>query len=130
MSTTYANEWNALAGPGFTFVVSELINPPSEKAEELFAQFKSELEHFSDLGSKNYTELHMISDKLTITYYIPVASFGVISSQIDPVIEYYNSKTDNDYLRDRMDLLFQTDTERVFNYIDEEIEIYSRNYNN
>ena len=48
----------------------------------------SELNHFSDLGAKVYSEMQMAEKSLTITYYIPIASFSVIKDQIDELLEY------------------------------------------
>ena len=125
LSATFANEWNVKAGPGFTFIVNELLSPPSKEAEKLFAQFCSELNHFANLGATYYTEFQMTSDELTITYFIPVASFSVIQSQIVSVIEYYNSNTNNDYLRDNFELQFQDSLKMNYNYIEDEIKIYA-----
>lgn len=51
VTTAYNNSHNKLSGPGFTFVVNELLNPPSEEAEGLVARFLSELHHFAALGA-------------------------------------------------------------------------------
>ena len=47
----------------------------------------SELNHFSDLGAKVYSEMQMAEKSLTITYYIPIASFSVIKDKIDTPLE-------------------------------------------
>ena len=125
LSTTYTNDWNTKVGPGFTFIVNELLSPPSKDGEKLFAQFRSELNHFADLGATYHSEFQMTSDKLTITYFIHVASFSVIRSQIESVIEYYNSNTNNDYLRDNFELQFQDSLKTNYNYIEDEIKIYA-----
>ena len=57
-----------LSGSGLTFVVNELLSPPSEDAEFLFAQFMVELNHLANHGTSTRTELLMPEDILTITY--------------------------------------------------------------
>ena len=50
------------------FVVNELLSPPSEDAELLFAQFMAALNHLENHGVITRTELLMPDDTLTITY--------------------------------------------------------------
>ena len=58
-----------LSEVGFTFEVNEILSPPSEDAELLFAQFIAELNHLANHGATTRTELLMPDDRLTITYY-------------------------------------------------------------
>lgn len=115
-------------GPGFTFIVNELLAPPSEEAAMLFAQFLSELKHFSELGAKVYTELQLPEDSLLITYFIPVASFTIIKSQLDDLLEHRRNIANgiiNDYLRDSFETQFAYSLETYYNYIEDEIARYS-----
>lgn len=58
-----------LSESGLTFVVDELLSPPSEDAELLFAQFMAALNHLANHGAATRTELLMPDDRLTITYF-------------------------------------------------------------
>ena len=57
-----------LSESGLTFAVNELLSPPSEDAELLFAQFMAELNHLANHGTSTRTELLMPEDIMTITY--------------------------------------------------------------
>ena len=106
VATSFEDAPDSLKGPGFTFVLNELLNPPSDQAEELFAQFLSELDYYSSLGAAIHTELQLTDRQLTITYYIPVPSFSVVKSQIDDFLEYMrNSGEENDFLRDNFEIM-------------------------
>ena len=120
VSTTYIGP---LSVPGFTFVVNELLTPPSADAETLFARFLAELGHFTDLGAKTYTEMQMIDRSLTITYFIPVASFSVIKNQIDDLLKYLRTE-ENDFTRDNFEMMFEDGLKTNYNYIEDEIKIY------
>lgn len=125
VTTAYNNSHNKLSGPGFTFVVNELLNPPSEEAEGLVARFLSELHHFAALGARSYTEMQMIDKSLTITWFIPVASFSVIKSQIDGLLKYLSqSGNENDFMRDNFEMLFEDSLMMDSNDIEEEIRRY------
>lgn len=126
ISTAFNNNFSLYNGPGFTFTVNELLNPPSEQAKILFATFKAELNHFSELGAETYTDIQMTDKSLTITYYIPVASFSVIKSQVDKVIKHLSSAdSKNDYARDTFEMDFKNDIETYYNNIKEEISIHA-----
>lgn len=125
VSTTYTNSFDQLAGPGFTFVVNELLAPSSEKAESLFTQFLAELDHFTELGAKSFTELQMIDKSLTITYFVPVPSFSVIKSQVDNLLEHLGNKdNENDFSRDTFEMMFAEDLKNYQNNIEEEIKAF------
>ena len=125
IATSFEDAPNSLKGPGFTFVLNELLNPPSEQAEELFAQFLSELDYYSSLGAAIYTDLQLTDRQLTITYYIPVPSFSVVKSQIDDLLEYLrNSGEENDFLRDNFEIMFRDSLQENSNDIAEEIKLY------
>ncbi len=128
VSTLYNYSHGSTDGPGFTFIVNELLAPPSEEAALLFAQFLSELKHFSKLGAKVYTELQLPEDSLLITYFIPVASFSIIKNQLDDLLEHRRSIANgkiNDFLRDSFETNFANSLETYYNYIEDEIARYS-----
>ncbi len=118
--TTYDK---TIAGPGFTFIVNELLSPPSESAKELFARFAAELKHFSALGAKTCSEMQLIDNSLTVTYFIPVASFSIIKNQIDELLKYLENE-ENDFSRDTFEMMFQNGLKTQYNYIEEEIKMY------
>ena len=128
VSTLYNYSHDSTDGPGFTFIVNELLAPPSEEAALLFAQFLSELKHFSKLGAKVYTELQLPEDSLLITYFIPIASFSIIKNQLDDLLEHRRSIANgkiNDFLRDSFETNFANSLETYYNYIEDEIIRYS-----
>ena len=125
IATSFEDAPNSLKGPGFTFVVNELLTPPSDQAEELFAQFLSELDYYSSLGADIYTDFQLTDRQLTITYCIPVPSFSVVKSQIDDFLEYMrNSGEENDFLRDNFEIMFRDSLQENSNDIAEEIRLY------
>lgn len=112
---------------GFCFTVNELLDPPSEKARDLFAQFLSEIQHFIELGAACYTDLQMPGKSLTITYFIPVSTFAVITEQIKEFLEFWNNKEmQNDFTIDHFERTFTADLERYWNDIKTEIESISK----
>lgn len=112
-------------GPGFTFVVSQLLNPPSAESATLFARFLSELKHFADLGAEIQTEMQMLDKLLTITYHICVPSFIVIKNQIDDLIDYLSrSDHQNDFAKDSFERMFTDNLSSHYNYIEDEINQY------
>ncbi len=123
VSTTFTDASVTPGGPGFIFAVNELLKPPSQEAENLFAQFFSEMNHLVKLGAGCTTEFQMIDRTLTITYFIPIPSFAVIKSQIDDLLAYLAS-SDNDISRDLFELSFNSSLETHFNDIEDEIEFY------
>lgn len=127
LSTTYTHASDSPAGPGFTFVVNELLSPGSESAESLFTEFLVELKHFADLGARNYTELQMVDKTLTITYYIPAASFSIIKHQVDKLLDYLgNKENENDFSRDNFEMMFEENLKTYHNNIEEELRLYAR----
>ena len=128
ISTLYNYTNSPTDGPGFTFIVSELLDPPSEDAAHLFAQFLSEIKHFSKLGAKVYTELQLPEDSLLITYFIPVASFSIIKDQLDDLLEYRRSVANgnkNEFSRDSFETSFANSLKTDYCYIEDEIARYS-----
>lgn len=124
ISTAYLNAFNINAGPGFTFIVNQLLDPPTPSAKQLFARFLSELNHFTQLGADIHKDFQISDNELTITYCIPVTSFSIIKLQIDKFLEYIKSgKNENDFSRYDFERSFQADLETNFNYIEDEIKM-------
>ena len=73
---------------GFTFVVNELLNPPSGEAGALFALFLYEFQHFQDIGVKCYTDVQMPGRRLAITYFFPLPSFQIVREHVDMLLEF------------------------------------------
>ena len=67
--TVFETYESKLSESGLTFVVNELLSPPSEDSELLFAQFMAVLNHIANHGVATRTELLMPDDRLTITYF-------------------------------------------------------------
>lgn len=125
LSTTFTDTAVTPGGPGFTFAVNELLNPPSQDAENLFARFLSEMNHLVELGAGHYTEFQMIDRTLTITYFIQIPSFSVIKSQIDDLLTYLaNNENENDFSRNLFEMSFKSSLETYFNDIEDEVKLY------
>ena len=76
------------AAQGFTFVVNEILNPPSGKAGALFALFFYEFRHYQDIGVKCYTDIQMPGRKMIITYFFPLPSFQAVREHVDMLLEF------------------------------------------
>lgn len=126
--TTSINHSNRLTdGPGFTFLVNELLAPPSEEAANLFAHFLAELNHFDKLGANTYTEFQLEDESLLITYVIPVPSFSVIRNQLDDFLKYRSNIANriiDDSSRDSFESDFSYNLETYYNDIEDEISFY------
>jgi len=108
--------------PGLTFTVSELIDPPAKDAEKLFAKFLYEYKHFQALGAECFTDMQMTGKSLTITYYVRVSSFSVITSQVNTFLEYREKEaTQGDFFKDSFEMSFKGDLETANNDIEDEI---------
>ncbi len=120
----FGNEDNSIEGPGFTFIVKQLLDPPSEESKQLFARFLSELNHFAALGAGCFTDMQMNDETLTITYFINIPSFSVIQSQLASFINFKNSGNISDYSRESFEIQFKHDLETFYNDIEDEIKYY------
>ena len=69
-----------------------------------------------------------ITDKaLTITYFISVSSFSIITSQINKLLEFRGNKdTQNDFSIDSFETTFDNDLKMYYNDIEDEIKMCSR----
>ncbi len=109
---------------GFTFRVNELLNPPTEDAKKLFAQFLAEFGHFGKLGAKVYTDVQMPDGSLSITYYIEVSSFSVIVSQINDFLRHFTNMNDqSEFSIDAFEHRFEDDLKTYNNSIKDEIAL-------
>ena len=108
---------------GFTFRANELLNPPSDEAKALFAQFLAELEHFKKLGAHVYTDVQMPDGSFTVTYYVSVSSFSLIVSQINDYLRHYASIEDqSEFAIAAFEDSFESDLKLHCNNIKEEIK--------
>lgn len=114
------------AAPGFTFTVSNLLAPPSDKAKSLIAQFLYEYQHFQELGASCFTDMQIIGKSLTVTYYVRISSFSVITSQVTNYLEYKEKEAaQGDFFRDSFEMIFKSDLKTVYNNIEDEIKRYN-----
>lgn len=110
------------SAPGFTFAVNELIDPISEDAENLFAKFLYEYNHFQELGAGCFTEMQLPGKIMTITYHVRVSSFSVITSRVNTFLEYKEKKvTQGDFYKDSFEVSFKSDLEKNNKNIKDEI---------
>ena len=92
---------------GFTFVVNEILNPPSGKAGTLFAAFFFEFRHFQDIGVKCYTDIQMPGRKMIITYFFPLPSFQAVREHVDMLLEFREDPDSTEViLKDMFEHLF------------------------
>ncbi len=120
LSTKYRTQGNS----GYSFLVNELLNPPSEEAAALFAQFLSELDHFNEMGAGCESIISLAEDSLVITYYIPVPALDIIKGQIDKYIEYKKlGKNISDVMSDNFEMEFESNLKTYHNNLQEEIEL-------
>lgn len=112
---------------GFTFRVNELLNPPTNEAKKLFAQFLAEFMYWGKLGAKTYTDMQMPDGSFSITYYVEVSSFSVIVNLINDFIRHYESREDqSEYSLSQFEDRFEDDLRMHNNNIKDEIGIYSQ----
>jgi len=108
----------------FTFVVNELLNPPTEDAANLFGQFLSEMKHLNDLIEGCSNTLQMPSKTLTITYSVPLPGFNIIHVSIKELQQFLDKEEKADYDIEDFETGFQMNLKSYFNVIEKEIEDY------
>ena len=81
---------------GFSFNALELLDPPSEEAENLFAAFFSEIKHLNDLKFGCFLETS-ITDSIIFTYYIPKRSFDIVYTRISYYLRAISNPNKTDY---------------------------------
>ena len=107
---------------GFTFVVNELLNPPSGEAGALFALFLYEFQHFQDIGVKCYTDVQMPGRRLAITYFFPLPSFQIVREHVDMLLEFRADPDNTEViLKDMFEHLFDESLKASNREIREEI---------
>lgn len=127
ITSAFTNTHNTDDGPGFTFIVNELLTPISKEAEALFTRFYAELNHFRSLGAEVTEEIQMIENALTITYHIPVSSFSVIHLQFQRFLEHWNNpEKENEFFRDSFEGIFEKEIRTNFINIEEEITRHAK----
>ncbi len=103
----------------YTFEVDQLLNPASPYNKNLFARFLAEINHFKQLGADCITEMYLLNDMLTITYYVPVPGLNTIGSHILGYIKAVNEKKSDFDVRRQVELF-----DSVRKNIKDEIEEY------
>lgn len=112
---------------GFTFKVNELLNPPTDEAKKLFAQFLAEFMYWEKLGANTYTDIQMPDGSFSITYYVEVSSFSVIVNLINDFIRHYESREgQSEYSLSQFEDRFEDDLRMHSNNIKDEIGGYSQ----
>ncbi len=123
LSTRTKHISHGILANGFTFKANELLNPPTEEAKKLFAQFLAELKHWEKLGAKTYTDVQMPDGSFSITYYVEISSFAVIVNQINNFLRHYVSMEDqSEYAIDAFENSFTTELEMYNINLKEEIK--------
>lgn len=102
---------------GFTFFVSELLNPPTQLSQDFVAEFLANVKHLNELGVQCYTDMQMPDKVLTITYYIPISSFSIISTQINQFLEFFANKDKSEFYIDSFEQSFAHDLKSYYNNI-------------
>ena len=112
---------------GFVFMVEEVLNPPSETAEKLFAKFLLELDRFNEIAgdcddAKCESIISLTNNNLEITYYIPVNGFDIAEQQIKKYLDFKNSGKTKFQEIENFENEFALDLKEHHNNIQDEIE--------
>lgn len=106
---------------GFSFNILELLDPPSEEADNLFARFISEVKHLNELQFGCFIETS-ITDSLLITYYIPNRAFNIVWIRINYYLRAISDPNKTDYDINRAnDEFFRNNNNKNDNLTIEEI---------
>lgn len=89
-TTTKRDPYTKVVSQGFIFDAGKLQEPSSFSKE--FAQFLYELNYFKKLGSKWNSVIEYTGSEIKIVYYLPVSSFGVVTSMLDDWLNYTANK--------------------------------------
>ena len=81
---------------GITFVVDELLVPPSEEAARLFARFLNVLRRFNTTEEEIRLEMHMTDKKLSVTWFVSSEAFRTVRELTD----FYLRCSQNEGLND------------------------------
>jgi hypothetical protein len=126
LSTRTKHISQGILANGFTFKVNELLNPPTDEAKKLFAQFLAEFMYWEKLGAKTYTDMQMPDGSFSITYYVEVSSFSVIVNLINDFIRHYESREgQSEFAIDAFERNFESDLKTYCNEIKDEIKLFS-----
>ena len=126
LSTRTKHISQGILANGFTFKVNELLNPPTDEAKKLFAQFLAEFMYWEKLGAKTYTDMQMPDGSFSITYYVEVSSFSVIVNLINDFIRHYESREgQSEYAIDAFERNFESNLKTYRNDIKDEIKLFS-----
>ena len=126
LSTRTKHISHGVLANGFTFKVNELLNPPTDEAKKLFAQFLAEFKHWEKLGAKTFTDMQMPDGSFSITYYVEVSSFSVIVNLINNFIRHYECREgQSEYAVDAFERNFESDLKTYCNNIKDEIALFS-----
>ena len=116
-----------LSAQCFTFKVNEMLNPPSDKAKQLFTRFLAEFKRFNDLGANVYTDLQIPDRALFITYCVEVTPFNIVVTCINNFLEHYsNAEDQSDFAIARFEKMFSSDLEMYSANIEESIKSYKK----
>lgn len=124
VSVTTKSIGTGITAQGFTFVVNELLNPANDKCTSLFAKFLYEYNHFIELGADCFTEMQMTDKSLTRTYFVPVSSFSIITSQVNMLLDFREKKDNQtDFSIDSFESDFKDSLEIYNNNIEDDIKM-------
>ncbi len=121
LTTRYGEKRSA----GYSFNVNELLNPPSEDAENQFARFLSEIKHFQELGADCFTELSLPGDALLITYYVANQELQIIKLQIDKYLKVIKKPNREDWQIQMDNDEFERDIKSNKNNIEDSIKFFA-----
>ena len=115
----------ALRTAGYSFPVNELLNPPSDEAANLFAQFLAEIENFKNLGAECFTEVSLPGDTLMITYCVTNPELLIIRMQIDKYLNDIKKPNRPDWVIEMDNDAFERDLKMHHNNIEDSIKFYA-----
>lgn len=100
VTTTSRNSDFPESASGITFVVDELMSPPTEEAAKLFAKYLDTMDRYRKYGNEVCLELHMPGNKLLATWFATLDVFHKAKELTDSYLQLKQNGRANDYILD------------------------------
>lgn len=100
VTTTSRNPDFTESASGFTFIVDELLSPPTEEAAKLFAKYLNTMDRYRNYGNEVCLEMHMPGNKLLATWFATSDVFHKAKELADSYLQLKQNGRANDYILD------------------------------
>ena len=100
VTTTSRNPDSTESASGFTFIVDELLTPPTEEAAKLFAKYLNTMDRNRNYGNEVCLEMHMPGNKLLATWFATSDVFHKAKELADSYLQLKQNGRANDYILD------------------------------